>query len=91
MRGLRTAFAIAGAALPAILMLGGCHMLGAADDSDRPASARALIRMLDACAEAGRWTDEDAEAWWRIHLPPSSSHRIPAADPQAHASPVLVR
>lgn len=61
---------------------------------DRPASARALIRLLDACVDAKQWCSEDADAWWRTHLPPSSSHRSPAAqDAGAHAqpSPVLVR
>jgi serine/threonine-protein kinase len=61
--------------------------------ADRPASARALIRRLDACVDAKQWCSEDAEAWWRTHLPPSSSHRRPAvdADDQARPSPVLVR
>lgn len=61
--------------------------------ADRPASARALIRMLDACADAKQWCSEDADAWWRTHLPPSSSHRTPAheADWQVQPSPVLVR
>jgi serine/threonine protein kinase len=60
---------------------------------DRPASARALIRLLDACADAKQWCSEDADAWWRTHLPPSSSHRSPAyeADSQLQPSPVLVR
>ncbi len=59
----------------------------------RPASARALIRMLDACADAKQWCSEDADAWWRTHLPPSSSHRTPALEPEAQhpLSPVLVR
>ena len=61
----------------------------------RPASARALIRMLDACADAKQWCSEDADAWWRTHLPPSSSHRSPAAQEaeaaEARPSPVLVR
>lgn len=61
--------------------------------ADRPASARALIRLLDACVDAKQWCSEDAEAWWRTHLPPSSTHRRPAvdADDQARPSPVLVR
>jgi serine/threonine-protein kinase len=61
--------------------------------ADRPASARALIRLLDTCADAKQWCSEDADAWWRTHLPPSSSHRTPALDPdaQVQASPVLVR
>jgi serine/threonine-protein kinase len=60
---------------------------------DRPANARALIRLLDACVDAKQWCTEDAEAWWRTHLPPSSSHRTPAIDrePQPQPSPVLVR
>ncbi len=48
---------------------------------DRPASARALIRLLDACADARQWCSEDADAWWRTHLPPSSSHRNPTIAP----------
>jgi serine/threonine-protein kinase len=60
---------------------------------DRPASARALIRMLDACVDAKQWCSEDADAWWRTHLPPSSTHRSPAhdVDSQLQPSPVLVR
>jgi len=60
---------------------------------DRPASARALIRLLDACVDAGQWCGEDADAWWRTHLPPSSSHRTPVfeTDHQPQPSPVLVR
>ncbi len=58
---------------------------------DRPSGARALIRMLDACADAGHWTDLDADGWWRTHLPPSSSHRAPATEREVQPSPVLVR
>lgn len=57
----------------------------------RPAGARALIRLLDACQDAGRWTDADADAWWATHLPPTSSHRAPATDRESQPSPVLVR
>ena len=61
--------------------------------ADRPSSARALIRLLDACVDAKQWCSEDADAWWRTHLPPSSSHRTPAFEPegQVQQSPVLVR
>ena len=61
--------------------------------ADRPASARALIRLLDACTDAKQWCTEDADAWWRTHLPPSSSHRTPALEPDAQLqpTPVLVR
>ncbi len=60
---------------------------------DRPPGARALIRMLDACVDAKQWCSEDADAWWRTHLPPSSSHRKPVLerDAQPEHSPVLVR
>lgn len=58
---------------------------------ERPASARALIRLLDACADAKQWCSEDADGWWRTHLPPSSSHRTPALEAQPQPSPVLVR
>jgi eukaryotic-like serine/threonine-protein kinase len=42
---------------------------------DRPAGARALSQLLDGCRDAGEWTSHDAEAWWQMHLPPSSSYR----------------
>ncbi|HEU5055558.1 MAG TPA: serine/threonine-protein kinase [Kofleriaceae bacterium] len=35
--------------------------------SARPGSARALRAELDALADAGRWTEEDARAWWSQH------------------------
>jgi hypothetical protein len=49
--------------------------------------------MLDACVDAKQWCTDDADSWWRTHLPPSSSHRTPAleAEPQMQPSPVLVR
>ena len=61
--------------------------------ADRPTSARALIRLLDACVDAKQWCTDDADAWWRTHLPPSSSHRKPAPEREAppQPSPVLVR
>jgi serine/threonine-protein kinase len=34
------------------------------DPSRRPTGARDLRRRLEACAEFGRWTEEDARAWW---------------------------
>jgi serine/threonine-protein kinase len=60
---------------------------------DRPVSARALIRLLDGCVDAKHWCSEDADGWWRTHLPPSSSHRKPAPEREAQPqpSPVLVR
>jgi tRNA A-37 threonylcarbamoyl transferase component Bud32 len=37
--------------------------------TDRPAGAEALANMLADCTDAGFWSQEDAERWWRIHLP----------------------
>ena len=34
---------------------------------DRPASAAQLLRELQACADWGRWTQDDARAWWAAH------------------------
>jgi serine/threonine-protein kinase len=42
--------------------------------ADRPSSAAAVAEALAAC-DIGRWTQADAEAWWHLHLPPSSSLR----------------
>jgi serine/threonine-protein kinase len=36
---------------------------------DRPVSASALIRMLDACLDIEPWTHEMAHEWWLEHLP----------------------
>ena len=41
---------------------------------DRPASAREVAVLLQAC-DIPRWTDEDADGWWQRHLPPTSSLR----------------
>jgi len=37
------------------------------DPGERFPDARALERALHACADAGRWTEEEAAAWWRDH------------------------
>ncbi len=58
---------------------------------DRPASARVLIQWLDACRDAGEWTSSDAEAWWQMHLPPSSSYRRATVEAPTAPSPVVVR
>jgi eukaryotic-like serine/threonine-protein kinase len=34
---------------------------------DRPASAAAMRTALRSCADAGRWTEADAAAWWAQH------------------------
>ena len=36
---------------------------------DRPASADALLRMLDQCQTGQEWTQERARDWWEAHLP----------------------
>jgi serine/threonine-protein kinase len=36
----------------------------AKNPAERPASAEVLRGMLLACADAGRWTESDAAAWW---------------------------
>jgi len=38
-------------------------------------SARALRAALEACADAGRWTEEDAGRWWEAHGAPLESKR----------------
>lgn len=58
---------------------------------DRPASAAHLVQLLDACRDAGEWTETDAEAWWQTHLPPSSTFRRATLEPAAAPSPVEVR
>lgn len=36
---------------------------------DRPATAEALIHLLEGCADVTPWTHEDAERWWRTNRP----------------------
>jgi serine/threonine-protein kinase len=40
------------------------------DREQRPASARDLLRRLDAMRLEATWTNERALEWWRTHLPP---------------------
>lgn len=42
--------------------------------ADRPASARHVAELLEAC-DLPPWTQEDATAWWERHLPATSSLR----------------
>jgi hypothetical protein len=39
------------------------------DPSERPQSARALRRALEACEDMGAWTEEHALEWWQQHGP----------------------
>jgi serine/threonine-protein kinase len=56
----------AGAALPADLEAVVLDCLRK-DPARRPAGARDLRRRLEACADFGRWTEEEARAWWEEH------------------------
>ena len=52
------------------------------DPNARPQSARDVERMLAAC-NVPLWKEEDADAWWQRHLPPTSPLRSFAqAQPQ---------
>ena len=56
---------------------------------DRPASAAHLLRELRACADWGRWTDDDARAWWELHpLPeqPADFDGVPQSGPKILAT-----
>ncbi len=72
----------------------------AKDPDDRPANGGELARKLRALDLAGRWTADEAETWWRMHLPehhPSAASVAgaetaiePALPPGAPAPPVDV-
>ena len=36
---------------------------------DRPQRVADLVEAFDALAQEHRWTQRDAEAWWREHAP----------------------
>ena len=48
------------------------------DRGARPRDARALAAALAACADADRWTEEDATRWWSTHR---KTDRPPEVDP----------
>ncbi|TWT92961.1 serine/threonine protein kinase [Neorhodopirellula pilleata] len=56
--------------------------------SRRPQTARDLLQKLQACADAGRWTDEDADRWWNRHergvLPNHSLQKKTSASNSTH-------
>jgi len=56
--------------------------------SDRPTAAAAVASML-AAVPVGHWTDADAEAWWHLHLPASSSLRTASRSPVG--TPAIIR
>jgi eukaryotic-like serine/threonine-protein kinase len=37
--------------------------------AERPQSAVELARLLGDCTDVGKWRRDDAERWWRVHLP----------------------
>jgi len=41
----------------------------AKDPKDRPQSARELARRLEKADGVGEWTEEQARAWWAMHIP----------------------
>ena len=47
----------------------------AKDPADRPLSARSLRERLDACAEVGAWSEEEARAWWSRYDPVLATRR----------------
>ena len=57
-----------GVSVPAVLDRA-IMMCLAKDPAQRPASADALARMLENSDAIGSWTSEDAELWWRTHMP----------------------
>ncbi len=59
----RSALAVP-ASLDRVIMM--CLEKGAAE---RPVGARMLERLLDGCDDAGIWSQEAAETWWRTNIP----------------------
>jgi eukaryotic-like serine/threonine-protein kinase len=55
------------------------------DPGARPRSARAVERLLSAC-NVPPWREEDADAWWQQHLPPTSPLRSFSQAPQQEPS-----
>jgi serine/threonine protein kinase len=53
----------------------------AKDQAARPADAAMLERVLENCASSDSWTSEDAERWWRIHMPQDDGHVREAVQP----------
>jgi hypothetical protein len=72
---------------------------------DRPKDARALLLALERCRDAGGWSDEDAEIWWRTSGPRSRAaqdatgripdgaaapfHSAPTADVSRSGQPIV--
>jgi hypothetical protein len=39
------------------------------EPAKRPPDAEFLARLLEGCDDVGSWTPDDAERWWRTHMP----------------------
>jgi serine/threonine protein kinase len=48
----------------------------AKDPCERPQSARELGKELSACRAAGRWTEDQAAAWWERHSSQAESQQV---------------
>jgi serine/threonine-protein kinase len=57
--------------------------------SDRPASAREVAALLEAC-QLHPWTQDDAVTWWERHLPATSELRL-VSGPSATVAPAVGR
>lgn len=57
--------------------------------ADRPQSARDLHRMLEELEDVPPWTRADAAAWWRTHLPESSTLRTCTGEQQQDTPAVV--
>jgi serine/threonine-protein kinase len=58
--------------------------------STRPASAGELRTALNACADAGSWTEDQARVWWAEHGATLGNHRPKQATPTAGATTLSV-
>jgi eukaryotic-like serine/threonine-protein kinase len=57
---------------------------------DRPQSALALSQLLEGLTEISTWTTAQAEGWWHVHLPETSSVRTCGRVPERTPTPVRV-
>ncbi|WP_165074115.1 serine/threonine-protein kinase [Paludisphaera rhizosphaerae] len=60
---------------------------------DRPADAGELGRLLASCRDAGGWSADQAEVWWREHQPiePDSKTERPIDSEDFHGPTLVVR
>ncbi len=58
--------------------------------ADRPANAEAFSQLLADCVDAGSWTREAAELWWRAHLPQGTEPRGADGELRASASTAAI-